>query len=110
MYDSRLCPKFEKAMSIISQRWTGLIVYQLLNGGPQRFSEIEASITISGRVLSDRLKDLEQSGIVKRDVYPETPVRIEYSLTDKGRALKPIFECVETWSQDWVTLDEEDKG
>ncbi|MFS0782611.1 winged helix-turn-helix transcriptional regulator [Bacillus sp. 1P06AnD] len=110
MNESHLCPRFEKAMSIISQRWTGLIVYQLLNGGPQRFSEIEAGITISGRVLSDRLKDLEQAGIVKREVYPETPVRIEYSLTDKGRALKPIFECVETWSHDWIHIEESGKS
>lgn len=106
MYDSQLCPRFEKAMNVISQRWTGLIIYRLLNGGPSRFKEIEASLPISGRVLSERLKELEQTGIVKRDVYPETPVRIEYSLTDKGRALKPILDDIEKWSHEWVTLED----
>lgn len=106
MYHSDLCPRFEKAMEIISKRWTGLVIYQLQNGGPQRFSEIESSLPISGRVLSDRLKDLEQYGLVKRDVYPETPVRIEYSLTEKGQALRPVFDSIERWAHDWVTTDE----
>jgi DNA-binding HxlR family transcriptional regulator len=106
MENSQLCPRFEKAMNIISQRWSGLIIYQLLNGGPQRFSEIEASLPISGRVLSDRLKDLEQFGIVKRDVFPETPVRIEYSLSEKGHALQPVLKSIEKWSHDWVSVDE----
>ena len=56
-----ICPKFEKAMSLLSQRWTGLVIYQLLSG-PQRFCTIESSIGISGRVLSERLKDLENQG------------------------------------------------
>ncbi|SDI00667.1 transcriptional regulator, HxlR family [Alteribacillus persepolensis] len=98
---SQLCPKFEKAMSILSKRWTGLVVYQLLRGS-QRFCEIEASIGISGRLLSDRLKHLENEGMVKRDVYPETPIRIEYSLTEKGRALEPLMNELEQWSKTWI--------
>lgn len=98
---SLICPKFEKAMSILSQRWTGLVIFQLLNG-PQRFCNIEASIGISGRVLSERLKDLEKEGIVRREVFPETPVRIEYSLTEKGIALEPLMKELEKWSYDWI--------
>ncbi|MFE8696223.1 winged helix-turn-helix transcriptional regulator [Cytobacillus sp. FJAT-53684] len=101
MNKSQICPRFEKAMSIISQRWTGLVIYQLLTG-PQRFSTIESAIGISGRVLSERLKDLEQEGIVKREVYPETPVRIEYSLTEKGLSLEPLMKDIEKWSQTWL--------
>lgn len=101
MMDKSICPRFEKAMSLLSQRWTGLIIYQLL-GGPQRFCSLESSIGVSGRVLSERLKDLENEGIVKREVFPETPVRIEYSLTDKGFALEPLMRDIEKWSQDWV--------
>jgi DNA-binding HxlR family transcriptional regulator len=104
MNQSTLCPKFEKAMRILSQRWSGLIIYQLLSG-PQRFCTIESSLPVSGRLLSERLKDLEQEGIVKRDVYPETPVRIEYSLTEKGRSLEPVLKEIEKWSQEWVELD-----
>ncbi|MED4163050.1 helix-turn-helix domain-containing protein [Halalkalibacterium halodurans] len=105
MNQSNLCPRFEKAITILSQRWTGLIIYQLLSG-PQRFRSIESSLPISGRVLSERLKDLEQHGIVKRDVYPETPVRIEYSLTEKGLALEPVLKKVEAWSQEWLDVEE----
>ncbi|WP_059173131.1 helix-turn-helix domain-containing protein [Bacillus sp. FJAT-27445] len=99
--DKSICPRFEKAMGLLSQRWTGLIIYQLLSG-PQRFCAIESSIGISGRVLSERLKDLENEGILKRVVYPETPVRIEYSLTDKGKALEQLMKDIEQWSQNWL--------
>jgi DNA-binding HxlR family transcriptional regulator len=102
---STLCPRFEKAMKIMSQRWTGLVIYQLLEG-PQRFCSIESSLPISGRLLSERLKDLEQEGIVKREVFPETPVRIEYSLTEKGKALEPILRELERWSQGWITIED----
>lgn len=99
--DKSVCPRFEKAMGLLSQRWNGMIIYQLLSG-PQRFCNIESSIAISGRVLSERLKDLENEGIVKREVFPETPVRIEYSLTDKGLALEPLMRDIEKWSQSWL--------
>ncbi|TCS93906.1 winged helix-turn-helix transcriptional regulator [Hazenella coriacea] len=98
---SSLCPRFEKGMKIISQRWNGLIIYQLLSG-PHRFCAIESALPISGRLLSERLKELELKGIVKRNVFPETPVRIEYSLTDKGRALEPVIRGIELWSKEWV--------
>jgi DNA-binding HxlR family transcriptional regulator len=101
--DKSICPRFEKAMTILSQRWTGMIIYQLLSG-PQRFCTIESSIGVSGRVLSERLKDLEIEGIVKRKVYPDTPVRIEYSLTDKGIALEPLMRDIEKWSQSWLEV------
>ncbi|PGS48638.1 helix-turn-helix domain-containing protein [Bacillus sp. AFS041924] len=101
---SLLCPRFEKSVEIISKRWAILIIFQLLSGS-QRFCTIESTLPISGRVLSERLKDLEQAGIVKRDVYPETPVRIEYSLTEKGMALEPVIKELMKWSQDWTTID-----
>ncbi|GEN55596.1 putative HTH-type transcriptional regulator YvaP [Halolactibacillus alkaliphilus] len=105
MTQPNICPKFEKAISILSQRWTGLVIYQLLNG-TQRFNEIQSAIGISGKVLSDRLKDLEQKGLVKRDVIPDTPVVIEYSLTDKGRSMEPILKTIEQWALDWMQVDE----
>ncbi len=104
MNQSPLCPKFEKGMTIISTRWIGLIVHQLLSG-PQRFCNIESAIPISGRLLSERLKDLEHEGIVKREVYPETPVRIEYSLTDKGLALGNVLRGIEEWAQEWIEVE-----
>ncbi|MFH5187273.1 winged helix-turn-helix transcriptional regulator [Paenibacillus sp. TAB 01] len=103
---STLCPRFEKGMQILSKRWSGLIIHQLL-AGPQRFCHMEAALpSISGRLLSERLKDLELEGIVKRDVFPETPVRIEYSLTEKGRAIEPVIRSIEAWSQAYVEPEE----
>jgi DNA-binding HxlR family transcriptional regulator len=106
MNKTTLCPRFEKGMQLLSKRWTGLIVHQLLQG-PQRFCNIEGAFPISGRILSERLKDLEHEGMVKRDVYPETPVRIEYSLTEKGLALAPVIKEIEKWAVDWIQIEED---
>ncbi|OWR26801.1 MarR family transcriptional regulator [Saccharibacillus sp. O23] len=101
MKNSTLCPRFERGMQILSQRWNGLIIYRLLSG-PQRFCNIQSAFPVSGRLLSERLKDLEKEGIVVRHVYAETPVRIEYELTDKGRALQSTIECIQGWSDEWI--------
>src|SRR5699024_6823452 len=74
-----LCPRFEKAMQLLSTRWVGLILSELLKG-KKRFSEMESDLPISGRLLSDRLKMLEKEQIVERKVFSEFPVRIEYSI------------------------------
>ncbi len=99
--DASICPKFEQAMVLMSQRWTGMIIHQLLDG-PKRFHAFETSLGISARVLSKRLKELENVGIIQRLVYPEIPVRIEYELTKKGKALKPILNQIETWATTWI--------
>ncbi|MGM0877293.1 MAG: winged helix-turn-helix transcriptional regulator [Bacillota bacterium] len=104
MENKGLCPKFEKAVHLLSKRWTSLIIYKLLSG-PQRFCTIESSLPISGRLLSERLKELEAEGIVKREVYPETPIRVEYSLTNKGLDLKAIIVEIENWSGNWITIE-----
>lgn len=105
MEQSDLCPRVQKGMDLIGKRWIGLIIYQLL-AGPQRFCAVQAALPISGRLLSERFKDLENEGIVTRVVYPEIPVRIEYSLTEKGRALEPVVREIEKWSQEWIGLDQ----
>ncbi|RKP51531.1 transcriptional regulator [Cohnella endophytica] len=102
MNQSQLCPRFEKAMDILSKRWTALIIYSLLPG-PQRFNAIESFLpNLSGKVLSERLRELEAEGLIRRDVYPEVPVRIEYSLTEKGNALSPLLEGIGTWAKQWI--------
>lgn len=96
-----MCPKFEKAMEIIGKRWTGLIMHVLL-GGPKRFKEMKEQIPeMSDRMLTERMKELESAGIVVRHVYPETPVRIEYELTEKGKDLKTAFDAIGEWAQRW---------
>jgi len=58
---------------------------------------------MSDKMLVDRLKELEQAGLVKRSVFPETPVRIEYHLTDKGKAIEPALDEVQTWAENWMS-------
>lgn len=102
---AELCPRFEKAMQLMSKRWVGLILFELLKG-KKRFSEMESDLPISGRLLSDRLKMLEKEEIVERNIYSEFPVRIEYSLSEKGKALEPVIQAIQYWAEDWITQEE----
>ena len=101
MKESALCPRLAKAMELIGKRWTALIIYQLLDG-PQRFNAIESALPISGRLLSERLKELEKEQIVERKMYSEVPIRVEYSLTEKGRSLEGAVREIEKWAQKWT--------
>ncbi|GEO25769.1 transcriptional regulator [Alicyclobacillus acidoterrestris] len=96
-----MCPKFEEAFSLLGRRWTGLIIRALMDGA-KRFSEIQEIIPgMSARMLTERLKELEEKCIVLRTVYPETPVRIEYKLTDKGEDLTPALAAIQSWADKW---------
>lgn len=97
-----VCPRFHRAIELIGGRWTGPIV-QILMGGPARFAELRAAIpNISDRMLSERLHELEQEGIVLRAVIPDTPVRVEYALSQKGRELQASLEAVSRWAERWI--------
>lgn len=101
MKETALCPRLSKAMELVGKRWTALIIYQLLEG-PQRFNAIEAALPISGRLLSERLKELEKEGIVERNVFSEVPIRVEYNLTDKGYSLEQTVREIEKWAKIWL--------
>src|SRR5436190_6753906 len=91
---------------IIGAKWTALIVHDL-SEGPRRFSELEHSCPgISPRTLSERLRALEQEGILVRRSYPESPPRVEYELTGKGAGLLPIIEEMRRFGHSWL-VDEE---
>ncbi len=99
-----ICPRYEHAIQLLGKRWTGLLLYALLEG-PRRFCELTNTVEgLSDRVLSDRLRELELEGVVERVVYPQIPVRVEYQLTDKGRALEPVVLEIQKWATTWVTL------
>jgi DNA-binding HxlR family transcriptional regulator len=96
-----MCPRYQRAVEILGKRWTALIVRTLLPR-PRRFSDITATISgLSDRLLSERLKELDSCGIVERRVYPDTPVRIEYVLTGKGRELERVVEAIQHWANCW---------
>lgn len=98
-----LCVKFHKAVELIGGRWTGAVIHLLLSDR-MRFAELRGAIPdISDRMLSERLRELEAEGIVARIVVPETPVRVEYQLTDKGRALEQALCAVGRWAEKWVS-------
>ena len=87
---------------IISGKWTLLLIRDLADGS-QRFCELERSLEgISPRTLSLRLRALEENGIVERRTYPEVPPRVEYALTEKGRALVPLIEDMRTYGRRWL--------
>lgn len=97
-----VCPVYHRAVELIGRRWTGVIVSAMLDGA-MRFSDIRDAIPeISDRMLSERLKELEADGIVERRVIPETPVRTEYRLTEKGLALEGVVGAIQAWAGEWV--------
>ncbi len=101
------CPYFHRAIELIGARWTGAIIRALL-AGVTRFSDFSGAIPgLSDRMLSERLKELEAEGIVVREVPPSTPVRVEYHLTEKGRALAAVTEAVSAWAGDWLQVPDE---
>ena len=96
-----MCPKFENAFELLGKRWTGLIIRTLM-GGQKRFSDISETIpNISARMLTERFKELEKEEIIIRKVYPETPVRIEYELSEKGRELQVVMDEIQKWAEKW---------
>src|SRR6266571_7189225 len=96
-----LCERFHHASELIGRRWTGAIIFVLLRSR-SRFAHLREAIPdITDRMLSDRLRELEKEGVVERTVIPETPVRIEYALTKKGRALAQAFEAIGEWAHKW---------
>ncbi len=102
------CGRFHFAVELVGKRWSGAILRAML-AGIVRFSDLAAIVPgLSDRLLSERLRELEAAGLVVREVYPETPVRIEYHLTEKGRALEPAIEALAGWAETWIPLDEPD--
>src|SRR6266850_6529105 len=96
-----LCNAFHSAIELIGRRWTGAIIFLLLQSRC-RFATLRNAIPdITDRMLSERLQELEGEGIVERTVIPETPVRVEYSLTKKGRALAAAVEAISDWAHKW---------
>ncbi len=96
---SRVCPRFHAAVELVGRRWTGVILFKLVDG-PHYFRELLAAIPgISDRLLSQRLRELEAEGLVERTVHDGSPARVSYRLTDVGRELEPALRELHRWAQ-----------
>jgi len=96
------CSAYHQAVELVGKRWTGAILFVLLEG-PVRFSEVKRLVPdLSDRLLSERMKELEAEGIVQRRVIDEMPVKVEYALTPKGEALEPAVRALKIWARTWL--------
>jgi DNA-binding HxlR family transcriptional regulator len=96
-----VCPLFHAAIELIGKRWTGAII-SALTEGPLRFGELARAVPgLSDRLLSQRLRELEDKGLVEREVEAGTPVRVIYSLTAKGTELRPAISELKQWAKRW---------
>ena len=99
---SACCSLYHRAVELVGKRWTGAILLVLLDG-PAHFSQVRHLVPdISDRLPSERLKELEAEGIVERKVLDGSPVRVEYAMTTKGRALEPTVRALKSWANRWL--------
>ncbi len=107
---AHVCSRFHRAIELIGSRWTGAILRTLLEGRT-RYASIKAAIPdITDRMLSERLRSLEAEDLVLRSVVPETPVRVEYELTRKGRELQDALREIGNWAERWIPLEDTAPG
>ncbi|HLH64877.1 MAG TPA: helix-turn-helix domain-containing protein [Solirubrobacteraceae bacterium] len=96
------CPLYHEAVELVGRRWTGAIIRVLMDG-PLRFSEIAQAIPeLSDRLLSERMKQLEARGIVRRTVIPGPPLRVRYELSRMGAELGPALIELQRWAWRWL--------
>jgi DNA-binding HxlR family transcriptional regulator len=104
---SQVCSRFHRAIELIGSRWTGAILQTLLQGRT-RYAAIKAAIPdLTDRMLSERLRSLEGENLVLRIVVPDSPVRVEYDLTPKGRELQDALKEIGAWAERWIPLDDD---
>jgi DNA-binding HxlR family transcriptional regulator len=96
-----VCPQFHAAIELVGRRWTGAILAALAEG-PMRFGELGRAVPgLSDRLLSQRLRELEEADLLERAVEPGSPVRVTYELSPKGADLKPVLAELKAWAQRW---------
>lgn len=103
--DSKVCVRFHHAVELIGRRWSGAIISVMLREGPLCFNELLSSIPgLSDRLLTERLRELESEGLVRRRVIPGPPVRVSYDLTEAGKSLDQVIESLGKWAERWVKV------
>ena len=90
-------PDLDNALELLGSKWTLQIVSALLDGN-DRFNEIQRDCDVCPRTLSSRLDELESRGVITKKVYSQTPPKVEYSLTQKGKSLRSVIDAISNWS------------
>lgn len=104
--DTTPCIKsIANVMEVFSGKWSFIILDEL-HDGPKRFNQLNRSLQINTKSLTDALKQLEQYGVISRQVYPTVPVTVEYALTEKGRAFDEVLDCMKNWATRWLPEDQ----
>ena len=99
---SQVCSRFHHAVELIGRRWTGAIISSMLTQ-PRCFNEFLVAVPgLSDRLLTERLRELESEGLVRRTVIAGPPVRVSYDLTESGKDLEPAIEALGKWAERWV--------
>jgi DNA-binding HxlR family transcriptional regulator len=99
MDDQVGCP-VEATLAVIGGKWKAVLIFHMMHTGPHRFAELRRKTTgISDRILTRQLRELETAGIVRREVFPEVPPRVQYSLTDYGESLRPVTKAMCDWGK-----------
>jgi DNA-binding HxlR family transcriptional regulator len=102
--DERFCPRFHYAVELIGRRWSGVILNAMLPG-PQCFNELLSIVPgLSDRLLTERLRELEGEGLVRRKVLPGPPVRVSYEMTEAGKGLEPVIRSLQQWADRWLGI------
>ncbi len=100
------CPSYHHAVELIGRRWSGVILRELL-AGTSRYGQLRAAIPgMTDKMLVSRLRELESEGLVTRTVIDDSPVRVEYTLTDKGKDLEGAITALSEWADRWIPADE----
>jgi len=95
-YSGTACP-VESTLELIGGKWKGMILFHLIDG-PMRFGELQRQMgNITQRMLTKQLRELEDAGLLHREVFPEVPPRVEYSLNEKGQTLRPVLLALKEW-------------
>ena len=95
-----MCP-YVTAQHLLSGKWA-ILILQKLSEGPQRFNQLQKQIDITQATLANQLKSLEAEGLIHREVFPEVPTRVEYSLTEIGEQFRPVLESIEAWGYQYI--------
>ena len=105
-YDEAIGCPVAATLDLIDGKWKGVILYHLIQG-PKRFNQLRRELTsVTQRMLTKQLRELEEAGLITRTVFPQVPPRVDYALTAEGRSLQPVIEALKAWGEGRIRRNE----